>query len=255
MRRLLVIGIGAGDPGQLTIEAIDAIAAADVFLVLDKGEDKDQLVAARRSICDRFATRPGWRLVTIPDPERDRNPSDYGTTVADWHQARADRIGAALHDELADDGVAAILVWGDPSLYDSTLRIVDDLHRRGTIAFEHRVVPGVTAISALAARHRIPVHGIGQSFVVTTGRRLRDEGWPARIPNVVVMLDADPVATLRFVPPDTEVFWSAYLGLPQELNRSGGAADLADALGPIRAEARAEHGWIMDIFLLRARGI
>lgn len=251
MRRLLVIGIGVGDPGQLTVQAVEAIGRTDVFFVLDKGEAKAQLTHAREALCERYARRPGWRFVGVPDPDRDRVPADYDATVTAWHEARADRIEVALLGELGDDGVGAILVWGDPSLYDSTLRIVDDLHRRGRVPFEHEVVPGVTALSALAARHRIPLHGIGEPFLVTTGRRLRDDGWPDRVPNVVVLLDADPAATLATLPPATEVFWSAYLGLPQERSIAGPVHEVAEEIAATRAAARAEHGWIMDVYLLR----
>jgi precorrin-6A synthase len=253
VRRLLVIGIGAGDPGQLTLQAVEAISGVDVFFVLDKGDVKAQLTQAREAICARHAARPGWRIVAVPDPDRDRVPADYDAAVTAWHEARADRIEVALLGELDDDGVGAILVWGDPSLYDSTLRIVDDLHRRGRVAFDHEVIPGVTALSALAARHRIALHGIGEPFLVTTGRRLRDDGWPAGVPTVVVLLDADPAATIGSLPPATEVFWSAYLGLPQEVSIAGPAGEVVDRIAATRAAARADHGWIMDVYLLRRR--
>jgi len=37
MRRLLIIGIGAGDPEQVTVQAIRALNEADVFFMMDKG--------------------------------------------------------------------------------------------------------------------------------------------------------------------------------------------------------------------------
>ena len=51
------------------------------------------------------------------------------------------------------------------------------------------VIPGVTAIQALCAAHKIPLNEIGKPFLVTTGRQLRDKGWPAGVETVVVMLD------------------------------------------------------------------
>jgi precorrin-6A synthase len=37
VRRIVVIGIGAGDPRHLTLQAVEAVAAVDVFFVIDKG--------------------------------------------------------------------------------------------------------------------------------------------------------------------------------------------------------------------------
>jgi precorrin-6A synthase len=47
-----------------------------------------------------------------------------------------------------EDECGAFLVWGDPSLYDSTLRIIDQLIARGAVTFEYEVIPGISAIQA-----------------------------------------------------------------------------------------------------------
>ncbi|HEY4805840.1 MAG TPA: SAM-dependent methyltransferase, partial [Paraburkholderia sp.] len=47
VKKILIIGIGAGDPNYLTMQAIDALNAANVFFVMDKGPAKDKLVALR----------------------------------------------------------------------------------------------------------------------------------------------------------------------------------------------------------------
>lgn len=54
MKDLLLIGIGAGDPRQVTYEAVDALRSACVFFVLDKGRDKDDLVQLRKAILQRY---------------------------------------------------------------------------------------------------------------------------------------------------------------------------------------------------------
>ena len=51
------------------------------------------------------------------------------------------------------------------------------------------MIPGVSAVQALAARHGIPLTQIGGSLTITTGRQLRN-GWPEAATDVVVMLDA-----------------------------------------------------------------
>jgi len=72
MRRVLVIGIGAGDPDHLTVQAIKALNQVDVFFVMDKGTDKHDLTRLRREICERFVERPTYRMVEVADPPRER---------------------------------------------------------------------------------------------------------------------------------------------------------------------------------------
>ena len=40
MKTLLIIGIGAGDPDYLTVQAINALNRTDVFFLMDKGDRK-----------------------------------------------------------------------------------------------------------------------------------------------------------------------------------------------------------------------
>ena len=60
-----MIGIGAGDPDHLTLQAAKAIERADVFFVLDKGEVKQELVDLREEILRRHAARQ-YRVVVGP---------------------------------------------------------------------------------------------------------------------------------------------------------------------------------------------
>lgn len=247
-RRIHVIGIGAGDPDYVTAQAVAALNDSQVFFAMDKGATKGDLVALRRLICDRFIREPGYRFVALPDPPRDRAAPDspnYRQAVADWHAARARVWAEAIETELGPDGVGAFLAWGDPSLYDSTLRILDSVARQ--VDFQYDVIPGVTAISALTARHRIPLNDVGEPVLVTTGRQLRQQGLTG---SAVVMLDAD--CAFRDCPPDTRIWWGAYLGTPDELLAAGTVGEVGDKIAQLRADARARHGWIMDTYLLRS---
>jgi precorrin-6A synthase len=242
-----VIGIGAGDPDYLTLQAVKAIGRADAFFLLDKGEAKDSLVDLRRRILAGHA-RPGHRVVTGRDPQRDRDPADYAGTIAGWRTDRA-AVCAELIGELADGETGAFLVWGDPSLYDSTIAILDSL-LDGGMTFGYEVIPGISSVSALAAKHRIGLNRVGRPVQITTGRRLASDGLPGDVDDVVVMLDAH--STFTQVPPDgVDIYWGAYLGTESELLASGPLADVAGAIADARAAARAEHGWIMDTYLLR----
>jgi precorrin-6A synthase len=246
VRKIYVIGIGAGDPDHLTLQAAKAIGRTDVFFLLDKGEAKESLIELRRRLLKAYG-RPGRRIAEGRDPGRDRTPADYQGTIADWRHRRSEVTEALLAEHLLDGETGAFLVWGDPSLYDSTIAILDEILARGQTLFEYEVVPGISSVSALAAKHRVGLNRVGRAFEVTTGRRLAS-GWPDGVDDVVVMLDAQQAFTAH---PEAEIFWGAYIGTPDELLRSGRVADVAEEIVGMRAEARERHGWIMDTYLLR----
>ncbi|WP_167097923.1 precorrin-6A synthase (deacetylating) [Mycobacterium sp. DL592] len=244
MRRIHVIGIGAGDPDYVTAQAVRALNDTEVFFAMDKGQAKSDLVELRREICRRFITRPGYRFVELPDPTRAAD-ADYTRAVADWHTARARMWASAIETELGPDGVGAFLAWGDPSLYDSTLRILDQVAEH--VEFDYDVIPGITAIQALTARHRIPLNDVGEPVLVTTGRQLRGSGLTG---SAVVMLDGE--CSFLGCPPQTRIWWGAYLGTPDEILVTGTVGEVGDQIAAVRADARSRHGWIMDIYLLRS---
>lgn len=251
MRKIYVIGMGAGDPDQLTLQAVRAIGAADAFFLLDKGDAKDSMIQLRRDILDTHA-KAGHRVVVGRDPDRDRTPSDYPETIADWRRRRAEVTEALIRDALGPDDSGAFLVWGDPSLYDSTLAILDGILAEGRIAFDYEVIPGISSVSTLAARHRIGLNRVGRAFQVTTGRRLTAQGWPDGVDDVVVMLDAQQAFT-DVTDDEVDIYWGAYLGTPDELLVAGPLAQVKDEITTVRAQARERHGWIMDTYLLRRR--
>ena len=244
MRRIHVIGIGAGDPGYVTTQAISALNEARVFFVMDKGEQKRDLVTMRREICRRFIEDPaGYRFVELADPPRARD-GDYRQAVTEWHAARARSWADAIAAELGPHDVGAFLAWGDPALYDSTVRILDAVASH--IDIDYDVIPGITAIQALTARHRIPLTEIGQPVLITTGRQLSGEFCGT----VAVLLDGD--CAFRKCPPRTRIWWGAYLGTDHELLVAGTVAEVGERIVSLRADARARHGWIMDTYLLRS---
>jgi precorrin-6A synthase len=247
MRKILIIGIGAGHPEQITIQAINAINQADVLFITDKGADKDDLARFRREIVERYAAGRAFRTVPIPDPERDRSPTDYQAAVGTWHEQRATLYETLFAEHLRDTECGAFLVWGDPSLYDSTIRIVEQIAGRGRVELEYEIIPGITSIQALTARHRIPLNQIGAPVQITTGRRLA-----ANPPTVdtVVMLDGE-CAFNTVTDDEVEIYWGAYLGTPDEILLSGKLRATATTIQQTRAAARQRKGWIMDTYLLR----
>lgn len=253
MRTLLVIGIGAGNPRHMTVQAIDGLNRADVLFIPDKGAKKTDLAGLRHEICDRFVTNLKSRRVEFDVPVRDEPAPSYRTTVDDWHEAIAGIYEGLIRDELGEDGCGAFLIWGDPSLYDSALRILDRVKRRGNIDFALEVIPGITAVQALAASHKMALNRIGDPILITTGRRLAEEGMPENAGSVIVMLDGKCAFT-TLGDPDLLIHWGAYLGTPDELVVAGRLGDVGEEIVKLREDARRRKGWIMDTYLLRKAG-
>jgi precorrin-6A synthase len=249
MRNLLVIGIGAGNPDYITMQAVKALNRVDVFFLMDKGQSKDSLIDLRREICERYITGRDYRFVEAQSPERERGAVDYTTSIEHLNLAKQLSFERLINEEMTDDQCAGFLVWGDPSLYDSTIRILQAILASGRCAFEFEVIPGITSVQALAAQHKVPLNRIGRSMEITTGRRLA-AGLVSDADSVVVMLDAQD-AYHQVADQETEIYWGAYLGTPEEILISGKLKDVADEIERVRKTAQLAKGWIMDTYLLR----
>lgn len=249
MRHILVVGIGSGNPEHMTIQAINALNRADVLFLPTKGAKKAELADVRRDIVARYVTNPESRTVDYAVPVRRTEGQSYMQGVDEWHAAIAEIHETMFSTELGEHGIGAFLVWGDPMLYDSTIRILERVGRRGNVAFDYSVIPGITSVQALCASHRIPLNLVGQPVAITTGRRLADS-FPDIVETAVVMLDGEQ-AFQRIEDPDAMIYWGAYLGTPDEIVISGRLSDVKEKILATRAEARLRHGWIMDIYLLQ----
>lgn len=266
-RRLLVIGIGAGAPGHLTLQAIEAINRAEVFFLLDKSEAAAELVAAREAILAAHRRAP-WRVARLASPKRKADPhihmprihddgATYRADVADWHGARAALLAPLIEAELPEDGVGALLVWGDPALYDSTLRVLEAV--RATLPLAIEVVPGISAVQALTSAHGLVLNEVGAKVTLTTGRRVLED-FSHDGGTIVVMLD-DGTGLAALIAREAEprpagapplhIWWGAYLGMEGELLMSGALAQVGPQILRRRAEARKKRGWIMDVWLVR----
>lgn len=249
MKTILIIGIGAGDPDYLTVQAVKALNRVDVFFLMDKGPAKTKLRALREEICRRHIA-PGHphRFVEAPSPPRDTQPTDYRASVDELNAAKQAVFERMIAD-MAESETAGILVWGDPMLYDSTIRNIETIASAGTHAIRYEVIPGITAVQALAARHKIPLNRIAEPVLLTTGRRLAG-GLPAGVDSAAVLLDGEDTYR-QFADDDMEIYWGAYLGTPDEILVSGRLADVAAEIHRRRHAARERHGWIMDTYLIR----
>lgn len=250
MKHVLLVGIGAGDPSHLTLGAVRALHRTDVVFLVDKGRVAEDLRAHRRALLREVVEPESLprvverTLTAVRDRDRDR----YDTGVEAW---RAERLRAYrdLIEDLGDGETGAFLVWGDPTLYDGTLAILDEV--REHVDFDVEVIPGISAVSALAARHGVALNRIGEAVQLTTGRRLIGAGMPDGADSVVVLLDAHEA--WRQLDDDLEIWWGAFIGMEHEILVSGRLGDVRDVIGARRDKAKQEMGWMFDTYLLRRR--
>ena len=245
MSELILVGIGTGNPDHLTAEAVKALNRADLILIPRKGQTKADLAHLRRAICAQVVTNPATALVNVDLPTRDEAIPDYPARVNDWHDRIAQVWAKAVETHPGPKARVALLVWGDPSLYDSTLRIAARLSPAPKVT----VIPGITALQALTAAHAITLNALASPVTITTGRRLRDHGWPTGATRIAVMLDGD-CAFRTLDPQATTIWWGAMLGLPGQRLDHGPLTEAGPRIIATRADLRARHGWVMDIYLL-----
>jgi precorrin-6A synthase len=250
-RTVSLVGIGAGDPEHLTLGAVRAIERADVVFLVDKGRVAGDMARHRRAVCEQVlagrTARPRFVERTLT-AVRDRDRSGKGTGVPAW---RAERVRAyeELIAGLGADEVGAFLLWGDPTLYDGTLAILDEVRARGAVDFAVEVVPGISSVSSLAARHRVPLNRLGEAVQLTTGRRLVDHGLPDSVDTVAVLLDAHQA--WRHLDDELHIWWGAFVGMPDEVLVAGRLGDVRGEISAQREAGKRRLGWMFDTYLLR----
>lgn len=251
-RELVLIGIGAGDPDWLTLEAVAAIQQLDVLFVVVKEAGLDDLVDARRAIIERHRPTPP-RVVELVDPPRPwRSVPDYPAAVAHWRSQRCSSWGAAVGEHLGTDQTGGFLCWGDPGLYESTLAIIDQIIADDPAgSLTSRVLPGISTVHAITARHRIPLNRQGRAVQIMPARLL-ESGLPADVDDAVVMLDGRQTFSL-IDPTGLDIYWGAFLGTADEILISGELIAVRQEILDARAEALARKGWMFDSYLLRRR--
>ena len=246
---IVVIGIGTGNPEHMTVEAI---ARAErrrprAHPAQGRGEGRPRGAAPRRS-ASAILTNPATRIVEFDLPRRDA-AGGYREGVDAWHAAIAARLprGCSRRRRAA----SALLVWGDPSLYDSTLRILDQLGgRRARVppagGAGHHQPAGARGAPRASRSTRVggPVH-------VTTGRRLREAVPEAELDR------GDARRRLRLRGGAGGGLRHLLGRLPRhgrgDRHRRAARRGRRTRIAAARAAARAEHGWIMDVYLLRRR--
>ncbi len=253
MKKIYLIGIGPGSPDYLTVRAINTMKEVDVFFFLEKERGKNEdLIKIREEILMRYLSEGTYRVVTAKIPERKKGGKTYEAykeRVETWRQKKAEIITELIKTEMKDRETGAFLVWGDPALYDGHLEILEHIAKEGVVNFEYEVIPGITSIQILTAKHKIPLNRIGESIMITTGRKLKEYS-TGEVTNAIVLLDSCSVFK-RFQDTNIDIYWGSYLGDEDEILISGKLKDVIDDIKKLKNEAKKKKGWIMDTYLLR----
>ena len=156
------VGLGPGDPDLMTVKAHRLISGAQViaYPAPDDGESFARSIAAA-------IISPSAREIPIVVPMRvERFPAQAVYTRA------AEEIGEVL----ASGTDVVTLCEGDPFFYGSFMYLFERLSRR----FPCEIVPGVTSLTACAARLARPLTARNDVLTVIPGP-LPDEEIAARI--------------------------------------------------------------------------
>ena len=250
MRKILIVGIGAGNPDHMTVEAIEALNRADVLFIPDKGAEKAALAELRRRICERFIRNQSYRTVTVAGAAARRRR--LGLSRQRRRLACADRRELRTSFRRGTDGRSSAAPCSSGATRRSmTARCGSSRASRRRLSARlgghprHQQRAGAGGTSS----HRPQPHrraGPGHHRAQTRGGLSGRSGQRRRHARRRADLPAGRAE-------DLDIYWGAYLGTPDEILVSGRLAEVGDEIAQVRREARERHGWIMDTYLLRRR--
>src|SRR3984885_2999323 len=102
MKKILIIGIGAGNPDYVTMQAVNALTQASAAFIMDKGPSKTKLIERRKEICRRYIRGNDHRFVDATSPGWTRNTEDYLSTVDDLNRDKQALFEKLIAEEMAD---------------------------------------------------------------------------------------------------------------------------------------------------------
>jgi precorrin-2/cobalt-factor-2 C20-methyltransferase len=134
--RLIGVGVGPGDPGLLTLNAIEALKAADVVAYFAKAGNESN---ARAIVVDHIDGAEELPLLYPVTTEIPKEHAGYRDAIRDFYDVSA----AAVASHLDDGRTVAVLSEGDPLFYGSYMHI----HVRLSDRYPTEVIAGVTGMS------------------------------------------------------------------------------------------------------------
>ncbi|MBM7089760.1 precorrin-2 C(20)-methyltransferase [Streptomyces sp. S12] len=168
--KLYGVGLGPGDPSLMTVRAVEVIAEADVvaYHSARHGRSIARSIAARHLRADHIEERLVYPVTT----ETTDHPGGYQGAMDDFYAEASARLAAHL-----DAGrTVAVLAEGDPLFYGSYMH----MHKRLADRYDTEVIPGVTSVSAAAARLGAPL-AEGEEVLTVLPGTLPEEELTARL--------------------------------------------------------------------------
>ncbi|ROR37421.1 precorrin-2 C(20)-methyltransferase [Kitasatospora cineracea] len=168
--KLYGVGVGPGDPSLVTVRAAELIGKADVIAYHCARHGRSHA----RAIAERYLTggQVEERLMYPVTVETTDHPGGYRGALDDFYREASERLAA--HLDAGRDVV--VLAEGDPLFYGS----YQHMHKRLAHRYPTEVVPGVTSISAAAARLGTPLVEAEEILTVIPGT-LPEEELAARL--------------------------------------------------------------------------
>jgi precorrin-6A synthase len=242
IKKVYIVGIGPGNPKYLTLEAYEIIKKAKNFIIPLKKGPKEELTKIREKViefCKQGDTN--YRVIKVEFPERKKG-GVYKLEVESW---RTEKV-SILAEVLKDVDEACFLVLGDPSLYDGHIEIFKEVSNN--LPMEIEVIPGISTINLLSAKHKISLTKVAETLLITTPRPLRKQKEISR--NTVVFLDN--YETFKMFKDDSElmIYWGAYLGTEKEVLFNGKLSECWQELIELRRKLKEKNGYIMETYLL-----
>ncbi|THA63209.1 precorrin-2 C(20)-methyltransferase [Streptomyces sp. A0958] len=168
--RLYGVGLGPGDPNLMTLRAVEIIAEADVvaYHSARHGRSIARSIAAKHLRADHIEEALVYPVTT----ETTDHPGGYRGAMEDFYTEAAARLAVHL-----DAGrTVAVLAEGDPLFYGSYMH----MHKRLADRYPTEVIPGVTSVSAAAARLGTPL-AEGEEVLTILPGTLPEEELTARL--------------------------------------------------------------------------
>jgi len=156
--RLIGVGVGPGDPGLLTLKAVDAIKAADVIAYFAKAGNTSNARTIVEGHLNGATELPLLYPVTTEIPKED---TAYREAITVFYDSSAKTV--AQHLDAGRD--VAILSEGDPFFYGSYMH----MHVRLSESYPTEVVAGVTGMSGCWSAIGTPMTQGDDVFTVLPG--------------------------------------------------------------------------------------
>ena len=243
MLKIFLVGMGTGNTEHITKEGIKILKKSDLILLPKKSSKKQELLDIRKKICTSIIRNKSL-IKEYKIPERLKS-SSYYKSVNTWHEKISQNIMGIISKFEKKNLNLTFLIWGDSSLYDSTLRMISKMN----INYKLKIIPGISSIQALTSAHLISLNEIGESVLITTGRKLNDKKF---IDNQRVIVLLDGKCSFKKLNVDNYyIWWGAYLGMKKQILVKGLLKDVIKKIITLRNKSQKINGWIMDTYLLK----